>query len=78
MKQHPIITACNMLGGQARMAKALGITGPAIGQWVTGLRQVPLERCVQIQRMTSGAVTMDDMRPDMAEVFAAVRQVRKR
>lgn len=56
--------AVSVLGGQSRLAAALGVTPPAIAEWRKGTRPVPLERCVQIERATSGAVRRWDLRPD--------------
>ena len=33
-------------------------------QWTAGVRPVPIERCVPIERATDGAVTRRDLRPD--------------
>lgn len=55
----------------------MGVTVPAIDQWIHGRRLVPLQRCVEIQGLTRGRVTVEDLRPDLAEVFAAVKQSKK-
>ncbi|MGB7422909.1 MAG: Cro/CI family transcriptional regulator [Comamonas sp.] len=44
------------------MASALGVTMAAIGNWKA--RGVPVQRCVVIERLTQGAVTRRDLRPD--------------
>ena len=35
-----------------------------VSQWATGVKAVPTERCPEIERATSGAVTRRDLRPD--------------
>lgn len=48
----------------AELARDLGVAPALIYQWRTGLRSVPPERCVEIDRATGGAVTRRDLRPD--------------
>ncbi len=60
-----IETAIKTLGSQAAMASALGVTQPTISEWLRGDRRVPAERCPQIERVTSGAVRCEDLRPDV-------------
>jgi len=45
------------------LAERLGVPGPLVSQWRTGARSVPIERCVQIEHATSGAVRRWDLRP---------------
>ena len=47
------------------LAKRLGIPSTLIYQWQTGVRQVPAERCIQIERATNGAVRCEELRPDI-------------
>ena len=56
--------AIDSLGSQAQMAAALGVRQPTISEWARGERPVPIERCVQIEQATKGAVTRKDLRPD--------------
>jgi len=46
------------------LAIALGVAQVLVYQWHTGRRPVPLERCAEIERITNGAVTRRDLRPD--------------
>lgn len=57
--------ACETLGGQRHLALALGVTPPAVHQWVRGIRPVPAERCPTIERLTRGVVRCEDLRPDI-------------
>lgn len=52
MNTEPILRACKALGGQAEMARTLGVTPSAVNQWCKGLREVPAERCPPIERAT--------------------------
>lgn len=45
------------------LAEELGITPVLISQWRYGRRAVPVERCVEIERATSGAVSRRELRP---------------
>lgn len=58
---HPLDLAVKIAGGRGLMAYELGVTVAAVGNWK--LRGVPIEKCVAIERMTRGAVTRRDLRP---------------
>ncbi len=51
-------------GGQAALARKLGLKPPTVNQWVQGVRPVPIEHCFSIERATNGTVTRRDLRPD--------------
>lgn len=57
--------ACEVVGGQAELARILRITPAAVSQWCNGVRPVPAERCPAIERATAGAVRCEDLRPDI-------------
>jgi DNA-binding transcriptional regulator YdaS (Cro superfamily) len=62
-----IQSAVRILGNQAALARALGVTPATVGQWLkpdvrTG-REVPPKQCVRIEQLTQGAVTRRDLRP---------------
>ncbi len=59
----PIQRACQLAGGQAALARILGLTPAVINQWVSERRPIPVERCFAIERATHGAVTRKDLRP---------------
>lgn len=63
-----VLRAIEILGSQRALARALEISSAAIGQWgrqgQDGGRGVPPRQCVRIERLTSGAVTRRDLRPD--------------
>jgi DNA-binding transcriptional regulator YdaS (Cro superfamily) len=55
-------------GRRAVLARALGIPDQLLGQWANDVRPVPAERCPHIERATGGAVTCQELRPDVAWV----------
>ncbi len=63
-----IQAAARILGNQAALARALGVTPVVVGQWLkpevaTG-RAVPPKQCVRIEQLTNGQVTRQELRPD--------------
>jgi DNA-binding transcriptional regulator YdaS (Cro superfamily) len=62
--------AC-LLGGMPALGKKLGVTKGAVGQWKLPGRRVPAEHCPVIERLTSGAVPCEYLRPDVE--WAVVR-----
>lgn len=59
-----IAQACQVVGSQSQMARALGVAAPTVNQWVRGIRPIPIEYCTAIEIATSGAVTRRDLRPN--------------
>ncbi len=56
--------AADYFGSQAALAGALGVGPMAISSWKKRGR-VPTHRAVEIERMTGGAVTKEELRPDV-------------
>lgn len=56
--------ACELVGGQSKLAVALGITPQAVHQLVVK-GHVPAERVLEIERATGGRVTRHELRPDL-------------
>ncbi|WP_298233621.1 Cro/CI family transcriptional regulator [uncultured Azohydromonas sp.] len=56
-------------GGQAGLARYLGVSPQAVSQWVTGRRPVPPKHALAIERATG--VPSAQLRPD---VFGAQEQ----
>jgi DNA-binding transcriptional regulator YdaS (Cro superfamily) len=54
-------------GSQTRLATAIDAQPQLVWQWAQpdGRRQVPAERCPSIERATDGAVTCEELRPDL-------------
>ncbi|MEI8324967.1 MAG: helix-turn-helix domain-containing protein [Betaproteobacteria bacterium] len=65
--------AIKIAGGVSRLALLLGVQPPTVHEWKSGKRQVPAERCPQIERVTAGAVTCEQLRPDME--WSVIRSV---
>jgi DNA-binding transcriptional regulator YdaS (Cro superfamily) len=62
-------------GSGHQLARAVGVSGVIISQWKTGARQVPAERCIEIERATSGIVTCEELRPDVDWAYLRAAQV---
>lgn len=45
------------------LAEAIGVSPVLISQWGSETRVPPIERCYPIERVTKGAVTRRDLRP---------------
>lgn len=63
-----IAEACEVVGGQAELARLLDLTPSAVNQWCRGLREVPAERCPQIEeqtRLRGKPVPCERLRPDV-------------
>ena len=52
-------------GETARLSKAIKIAQPIVSFWANGKRQVPAERCPEIEKFTKGKVTCEELRPDV-------------
>lgn len=52
-----------MIGSQVVMAGHLHVTKAAVNQWKLPGRQVPIEHCAEIDRLTGGVVRRWDLRP---------------
>jgi DNA-binding transcriptional regulator YdaS (Cro superfamily) len=63
MEPKPIVKACAAVGGISRLAGVLRVTPPTVSQWVSGRRQIPAERCPEIEKATG--VTCEELRPDV-------------
>ena len=52
------------LGGTSEVARMCKVRPPSVSEWRSrGL--IPADRCEQIERATNGAVTCEDLRPDL-------------
>ena len=58
---------------QSALARRLGVPTVCVNQWAHGKRQVPADRCVDIEIATEGAVTCEELRPDMASRWGYLR-----
>ena len=70
MKKPPALSrAVTLLGSQAALAKNLGISAPRLQYWMKR-RRVPAEFALAIERLTHGAVSRHDLRPDIYDEAA--------
>jgi DNA-binding transcriptional regulator YdaS (Cro superfamily) len=56
--------ACEILGNQDALALKLNIRSPSISGW-RRRKNVPIERCIDIERATEGQVSRYELRPDV-------------
>jgi len=63
-KESAISKACRLLGGQAALAKAIGISPQAVHKWLTNGKP-PAERVLQIEKAVKGKVSRYELRPDV-------------
>jgi DNA-binding transcriptional regulator YdaS (Cro superfamily) len=57
--------ACDIVGCQAKMARLLNMKPPTINQWIHLVKQIPAERCPEIEKLTNGTVKCEELRPDI-------------
>lgn len=65
---HPVERAAKVIGSQAAMALALGVSRAAVSQWMFTDRRVPAEHCPAIERLTrerGDVVRCEELRPDI-------------
>ncbi len=55
--------AIDILGGVQATADHFNLTDMAVRQWRD--REIPGKHCIAIERLTNGAVTCFDLRPDI-------------
>ncbi len=72
ISEHPIDRAARVIGSQVALAKVLGVTKAAVGQWKDPGRRVPAEHCPTIEKLTqemskspADVVTCEQLRPDV-------------
>ncbi|MCO1336800.1 helix-turn-helix domain-containing protein [Microbulbifer sp. OS29] len=53
------------MGTQKRIADLLGVSPACVSQWNRGVRKVPPRLCRAIEQFTKGAVTREELRPDI-------------
>lgn len=73
MDTSAINRAIEFLGSASALGRALGVTPTTVSEWKSGERDVPLERCAEIERATDGRVKCEELRPDKVEFFAYLR-----
>lgn len=61
---HPVRLACELVGGLSNLARALGVSVPIVHRWASGGQEVPIIRCVEIERLTNSVVNRKMLRPN--------------
>jgi DNA-binding transcriptional regulator YdaS (Cro superfamily) len=49
----------------SELARQINVPQASLSQWIHGVRRVPLERCIAIEKATKGAVRCEDLRPEI-------------
>lgn len=60
-----LVLWCKARGERRRLAEAMNIDEANVSYWVKGTRPVPPTRCLEIARITNGAVQPSHLRPDI-------------
>ncbi|MCP9270411.1 helix-turn-helix domain-containing protein [Xenorhabdus sp. XENO-1] len=60
--------AIEIVGSQASLARACGVTQPAVHRWLNGSR-IKADYVMAIVEATNGAVQAHELRPDLPKVF---------
>jgi DNA-binding transcriptional regulator YdaS (Cro superfamily) len=63
MNLHEYLSQANR--SQADFAKALNVTQGMVWQWLNDKRPIAAHHCRAIERLTDGAVTAVELRPDV-------------
>ena len=67
-----VVGAIDRAGGVSAVARALGIEYQSVREWYIGQRRVPPRRCPQLAAL-AGDVRVEDLRPDLAEMWQSIR-----
>src|SRR5581483_2812820 len=65
MGGNALATAVEIVGGQAALARILGVTQPNVWHWLHKSERVPGEYVLKIEEATGGKVSRHDLRPDL-------------
>lgn len=65
-KSEPIEKALKFYNGsQAEFARAVNVTRAQVWQWLNKVNSIPAEKAIEIEEKTKGAVTCEELRPDV-------------
>ena len=67
--RNAVRSACEIVGSQASLARAISVAPAYVHQWIKGIRPVPANRCVAIEKATKGAVSRKDLRSDWKMIW---------
>ena len=59
----PVADAAKKVGSMNALALLLGVQPPTVHQWRNGIRPVPVDKCLAIEKATGGLVTRKQLRP---------------
>ena len=65
MGGNALAAAVDIVGGQAKLARILGVTQPNVWHWLHKSERVPGEYVLKIEAATGGKVSRHDLRPDL-------------
>lgn len=57
--------AVDLSGGQNALARMIGVGQGHVWYWLRRSKRIPAERAAQVERATDGAVTKEELRPDL-------------
>jgi DNA-binding transcriptional regulator YdaS (Cro superfamily) len=77
MNKNPVSEAVKICSSLAELARRIGVTKAAVWQWENKTK-VPAARCIDIERATGGAVTCEQLRPDLADRWSYLRGTESR
>lgn len=69
-----LATAVSIIGGQAQLARILGVSQPNVWHWLHKAERVPAEYVIKIEQATDGKVSRHELRPD---IYPATMHVAK-
>ena len=73
MKNLHLERASTIAGSQSELARSLGVNRALINHMTAGRRSVTAEMAVAIEKITEGAVSRADLRPDLFRDFCDKR-----
>ncbi len=62
---HPVSRAAALVGSKTELARRLNVTKSMVSQMCSAVIQVPAAIAIAIERETAGAVTVEELRPDI-------------
>ena len=64
----PLHRAVFLMGGVAKLAKAIGVATPTVSRWLNQRQGIPssFDYCERIERVTNGRVKAEELAPFMA------------
>src|SRR5687767_7509462 len=60
-----LASAVALVGGQAQLARAIGVSQPSVWHWLNKAERVPAEYVIPIETATGGKISRHDLRPDL-------------